>query len=113
MTDCLVQIRTFQGDTSNRALGTTATYENVRCRIGAARTEVAAFYESLPVGQLYEFALSDSRIAKIPDGAEFKVTSPQGSGLDQDAIFIAQAKTQRQKLGGKFYITGVLVLKES
>lgn len=108
--ECIVTVRGFAGDTDDRHLET--QYTGVRCLIGSARAEVAAFYENVPVGQLYEFTLTDHRILGIPDGAEIKVTNPQSSGLRKGQIFIVQSRTQRQRLGGRFIILGTCYAKE-
>lgn len=110
MMECLVEIRGFFGATSNRTL--TTLFSDVRCMIGSARMETAAFYENVPLGQLYEFVITDQTVTSVPDGAEITITDPQSSGLTTGSVFIIQAKAQRQRLGGKFIITGVCYQKE-
>lgn len=108
--ECLVTVKGFTGTTDHRFLET--IYSDVRCRLGSARSEVAAFYENVPVGQLYEFMITDDRLSGIADGAEMTVTHPQSSGLVKGQVFIVQARTQRQRLGGRNLILGTCYLRE-
>jgi len=110
MIEAIVSVRGFSGDTTDRQL--TTIYTSVRCAIGSARTETAAFHENVPLGQLYEFAISDYRIIGIPDGAEITITNPQTTGLIKGSKFVVVAKTQRQRMAGRFFITGACYLKE-
>lgn len=108
--ECLISVRAFSGETEDRRL--IKVYTHVRAIIGSARVETAAFYENVPAGQLYEFTITDSRISGIPDATELTVTNPQTSGFAQGSVFITLAKSQRQRIGGRFYITGVCYVKE-
>lgn len=108
--ESIVRIRIFEGNTKDRQLAT--VYSSVRCLIGSARNETVAFYENVPVGQLYEFSITDSRIDSIPSGTEIKVTNPQSSGLLKGGKFVVTGKTQRQRVGGRFFISGVCYIKE-
>jgi hypothetical protein len=104
MMECIVTIRSFSGATRERKLA--HHYDLVRCMIGSARPETAAFYENVPLGQLYEFVIRDSRISSIPDGSEITVTDPQASGFEVDDVFIVTAKSQKQRMAGRFLIAG-------
>jgi hypothetical protein len=110
MTGAIVNIKAFSGQAEHRELQ--PIYENIRCILSPASPQVAAFYEDVPMGQLYEYLIIDQRIQDMPDGAEIEVCDPQKSGLAEGSIFIAIARRQRQRVGGRFILTGPCSIKE-
>lgn len=108
--EALVEIKGFTGTTKKRTL--TMKYTSVKCLIGSARAETTAFYENVPMGQLYEFNISDNRIYDLPDGSEITITHSQNSGIQEGSIFVVLARPQKQRIAGRNFITGACYLKE-
>ncbi len=110
MKECIASIRVFSGPTSKRQL--TESVEDIRITLSPASRQTAAFYENVPLGQLYELMVTDSQVDHVPDGAEIAITDGQDSGIETDSVFIVIAKSQKQNIGGRTIITGACYIKE-
>lgn len=111
MMDALISIRGFSGPTGKRVLSD--LYTNIRCIFSSARLETVAMYEGVPQGKIFEFTIHNSNLAELPPASELKVTNPQQTGIAQDAIFVVEGQTQRQRISGRFIISGVCFRKEA
>lgn len=108
--ESIISIRGFTGTTGKRVLQD--LYTDIRCLFSNARLETIAMYEGVPQGKVFEFVITDNKVSDIPPASEFKVTNPQSSGIELGTIFVVEGQTQKQRLGGRFIISGVCFRKE-
>lgn len=109
MTPALVSISIMTGSSSSKSYQ--QVYEEIRMTLVPASNETMAFYENAPVGQMYEFQTKDQSVAEIPDQSKIVITDPENCGLNENDSLTTIGKSQRMRLGGKFYIQGVCVLE--
>lgn len=111
MMEAIISIRGFSGTTAKRVL--TDLYTNIRCIFSSARLETIAMYEGVPQGKIFEFTIHNSNVVEIPPASELRVTNSQQTGIDEGTIFVVEGQTQKQRLAGRFIISGVCFRKES
>ena len=105
MTNVVITISEMSGSSTSRTY--TTVYDNVRCILTPARPEMLALYDNAPIGQSYEFLITDGRVTKIKDQSKFVIDKNQKSGFCVGDSFITLSTAQQQRQGGRFVIAGL------
>lgn len=111
MTNCIVQIKKFEGDESSKTLKILAN--DIKALLLPAGEAILALYPDLPVGQGYQYMIVTDELASIPSESQIVVTDSMYSELEEEMTFIVQGDNRRNKIGGQIYNVGTCIRKDN
>lgn len=108
--ETIVDIYQFSGTNVNKSYSKTNT--SVRAWIIPASNETVALYDGMGSGQMFSFRILADDIANLKQQSKLQVVDSQVSGFTNKNVFITIGDTKRQRIMGRFYLTGVCYKSE-
>lgn len=110
MIETIVDIYQLSGTNVNKSYS--KTNSSIRAWIISASNETVALYDGMGSGQMFSFRIVSDDVSNLAQQSKLIVVDSQVSGFEEDNVFITIGDTKRQRIMGKFYLTGVCYKSE-